>query len=715
MKPIRLEGRNFGQYVDIDIDLAGLDVVAICGKNGAGKSSLLNAITWTLYGRCAMAKSDDDLIRHGQQDMAVALTFELGGARYRVDRARSRTKGSSVAFHHLTVDGPLRLTRRTIGETDAAITAALGLPYDAFLTSCMVEQGHADEFTRRTASKRKEVIYDVLGLSLWERLERAAGLRLRDSTSAVADSRARVDAADRDLATLPGIEVAKESYTASLGILRGMLADAEQRRAGAQADHLALTAQVETRNDLLRAEIAAGSAVALEEQELTRIRGRIATYDAQLRDADKVADAARRYRGLAADLDQLSRAVQPLREAHATALADAQKWERAERELESAIKVLRRDWQDARTTKVELDKSKACDTCPFVEGMRKKVAGIAEIDTEGHRLSGELKKLQEGAPALTAAVAEAFRALNVANTDRDRVFGTVQSLSALASRESEIGMAREHRTEQQKLLEVHGQALEKAMTAHSEAKSALLEVADTGPMLAAARTAMDAAERDAIAARDAIARTEERVRIADEQLARLGEVKTERERHVRALTSAEEAAARWAYLADACGKNGIPALIIENAVPAIEQSANEVLAHLPAAMHVHLILHRPLKTDAERTAETLEIEVEGAQTAMRYEGLSGGEKERVNLALRIAIARVAATRYGAQMRFLAVDEAFAGQDGEGLNATLEVLSEARQHFDLVAVVSHLTSVRDRFPAKILVWKDEEGSHARVAA
>ena len=84
---------NFMSYADANLDLTGVDVACLSGRNGAGKSALLDAITWCLWqnGRA----SSDELIKLGEKEMWVDLTFTHAGHHYRVRRSRHRSSGRS--------------------------------------------------------------------------------------------------------------------------------------------------------------------------------------------------------------------------------------------------------------------------------------------------------------------------------------------------------------------------------------------------------------------------------------------------------------------------------------------------------------------------------------------------------------------------------------------------------------------------------------------
>src|SRR5260370_42310481 len=94
MTPLRLELTNFLAYRQpAPLDFTGIHVAVLCGENGAGKSSLLDAMTWALGGR-SRAKTDTELVHQGQSEMRVEFTFALGDQAYKVVRARRGGKGA---------------------------------------------------------------------------------------------------------------------------------------------------------------------------------------------------------------------------------------------------------------------------------------------------------------------------------------------------------------------------------------------------------------------------------------------------------------------------------------------------------------------------------------------------------------------------------------------------------------------------------------------
>jgi len=91
MIPVKLKLSNFTSYGENapELDFTTFKMAAISGSNGAGKSSLLDAITWGLWGQSRAGESSDDLVRLGATQMQVEFNFQLDNHEYSVKRRRN--------------------------------------------------------------------------------------------------------------------------------------------------------------------------------------------------------------------------------------------------------------------------------------------------------------------------------------------------------------------------------------------------------------------------------------------------------------------------------------------------------------------------------------------------------------------------------------------------------------------------------------------------
>lgn len=168
----------------------------------------------------------------------------------------------------------------------------------------------------------------------------------------------------------------------------------------------------------------------------------------------------------------------------------------------------------------------------------------------------------------------------------------------------------------------------------------------------------------------------------------------------------------YQQLANAFGKRGIQAMIIESAIPDIEAEANELLGKMTnGRMNVSMITQRELKSG--NTSETLDIVIADENGERPYETFSGGEAFRVNFALRIALSKLLAHRAGANLRTLVIDEGFGSQDAEGRERLIEAITSVQQDFDRIIVITHIEELKDAFPVRIDVVKGAQGSTVTV--
>ena len=165
----------------------------------------------------------------------------------------------------------------------------------------------------------------------------------------------------------------------------------------------------------------------------------------------------------------------------------------------------------------------------------------------------------------------------------------------------------------------------------------------------------------------------------------------------------------------AFGKDGVPALLIEQALPEIESKANELLDRLSdGQMSIRFVTQAEYK-DKKRDdlKETLDIQISDAAGMRDYEMYSGGEAFRVNFAIRLALSEVLAQRKGARLQTLVIDEGFGSQDVQGRQRLIEAINLVRNDFAKILVITHLDELKDAFPTRIEVEKTDRGSTVHV--
>jgi len=180
MIPVKLSLQGFLSYKNpVSVDLSQIKVACVSGSNGAGKSTLFDAMTWSLFGRAR--RNDDGVIHTSAESCQVVFEFDYEGIRYRVDRIKPRGKSTTLEFHAQTPDGTWKaFTESGMRATEERIQDILGLDYDTFVNASFFLQGKADLFSMQTPGKRKEILSNILGLTVWETYRDTAALRKRE-------------------------------------------------------------------------------------------------------------------------------------------------------------------------------------------------------------------------------------------------------------------------------------------------------------------------------------------------------------------------------------------------------------------------------------------------------------------------------------------------------------------------------------------------------
>ena len=192
MIPLKLTLRNFLSYRENvpSLDLAGVHVACLCGDNGHGKSALLDAITWCLWGK-ARGQVQDDLVSYGADEARVELDFTARDSCFRAVRSRRKAGGrrrqGSSDLQLLALDesgqGTQVISGNSVRETQARIERLVGMEYDTFINSAFLLQGRADEFTNKSPAERKAVLSSILGLEAYDQYQAKARERVGEKRS----------------------------------------------------------------------------------------------------------------------------------------------------------------------------------------------------------------------------------------------------------------------------------------------------------------------------------------------------------------------------------------------------------------------------------------------------------------------------------------------------------------------------------------------------
>ncbi len=289
MRPITLELAGFSAFREpCTLSFEGTDLLALVGPTGSGKSSIIDAITFALYG--SVSRYDDDrlvepAIHKLANEARISLDFELSGQRYTAVRVVRRTEQGATTREARLVrvhdDDSEDILAGKASEMTKAVLDLLGLNFDQFTRTVVLPQGDFAAFLHGDKSERQQLLRQLLDTFIYERMGKYAHERHKVSEAKATLLRDQRD--ERGAPTAVELAELKVRLKAVLGT---------QKSVGKELDTIAkLDAKLVTSQD----------AVERAEDQLTALH-RIKVPAAVTKLAPKIAEAADAVTAAEADL-----------------------------------------------------------------------------------------------------------------------------------------------------------------------------------------------------------------------------------------------------------------------------------------------------------------------------------------------------------------------------------------------------------------------------
>lgn len=400
MIPLKLTLHNFMCYRDpAPLDFAGMHLACLSGNNGHGKSAILDAMTWALWGK-ARSNQADDLIHLGESAMWVDFEFGLGPHRYRVLRSRERRGRAGKSDLQLQIwqeegeqpaQGSWRaLTEPTLRETEQAIVGLLRIDYETFINSAFLVQGRADEFTVKPPNQRKQILADILGLAIYDDYEARAKERVRQAKQEAAHLNGQLQGIDAELAQEASYQQELEQAQTLLESASEQLRVAEQALQTVRAERQELLTQRRILDDLQGRLALAGRQLTAVEAQLRTDQSRLAQDQAVLAEQAEIEAGFHRLEEARLADQAMSRqlsqhaALQGRRSALENQISQARfELETQQRTLAGQVARLQQEAGQIAALQAEMQQAQA------------ELARLAELDSRQAALRGQIQTLRE--------------------------------------------------------------------------------------------------------------------------------------------------------------------------------------------------------------------------------------------------------------------------------------------------------------------------------
>lgn len=664
MKLKKLVMRNFLSHENTELDLTEVTTCSIVGNNGAGKSTIMEAILWALFGHAKVPNKN--LIRSGQSKMSVTVEFTLLGQDYTVHRSCKNGIVSAQGY----VNGE-SLGSNVEGMT-SKLTQIFGISRELLMESTVINQGNLSSFLTAYSSQRRDLIISALGL---DRFSKAGDNARALYKSADADFRGH----QSSFATLQ-TDLAEMPNDASMAL---KISEASKKLDEARVKTKKLTGQRDTlvaqNKDTRETLKKLNDETALVQQRMTDAA---ADFDEKIILArNNVSNADTQI----ATLEGLKQSSQRLEESFRQAVL-----------LDERLKALRPQIvtykKDVTTYKERLEIARrVSDTCPICQSQISSEAWkkiVDDLDTilqdliiKHDQADREVKSI--GSPAVPKTVSDQI----------DKVKASVVTIEGLqASRpvfEASISSFIEQKDA--RINELINQL--KRMDVDIDAAKAKLNIELEG--IERDLSIWELAEQQYLneltnwtsrrAGRETLERSMERIQ---DQL-----------NYYRGYLPEIE------FVASALSPNGIPLMIIDKYIPEIESKSQSILNDISDGK---LNLKLEVLEDGKKGVDILA----GTNELRPIRSLSGGEQTRVGLAIRIALSQILFELANCRFYVLFIDEP-EYLDQEGIFQFVSLVNSLRKYYQQIFVISHLEEMKTAFPSIISVVKQDDVSSASI--
>lgn len=752
MTPVYLEVCAFGPYLERQtLDFAPLNeagLVLVHGETGAGKTALLDAITYALYGSSSGGQRGalETMRSLGAPDdrpTLVEFAFALQGRQYRFSRSvsvrRKRTGTLEVSVsqnaYWLDAAGVYQPYFENPKQKDLAEKARelIGLDHEQFCQVMILPQGKFEQLLVARSDEKESVLVSLFHAGRWQQAAQRMCEQARAEKQALTLEKNVIDTILAGLGCTDAAQLEEKLQQTKESLTQQELTC---RETAVKLKELRLQLEQEKQLEELF----------LKEQQLAKTIAQLAAHDLQQEgERLRLARLAEPLAAIATRMEERETEFRRRRGAMQTAQTAREKAEQEAARRQTLCAALETE-QSAREQEREertrlamlaqahaaLEEGKPCPVCGSIyhgahqEGETDVRQDAAETQKRLETLNASLKEYdaavaraardaqqsalaaREGAAQAVHARAEAQTAeqlLTEACAEWDAALAQTPFADRPAWQAARMPSAQMQTLE----LELAGHAARRAAAAEQLAQTHALLAGRERPAPAALAKALATLEQEQSAQdaqRGGLAQTLARMQEALADVCARGQNLFEREAVLEQRTA-------FARLLRGDVGVGLRRYVLGVMLSSITAQANELLRHVHGGRYC---LYRTVERVGSTRKAGLELEVLDAYTGgMRgVESLSGGEKFLVSLALALGLAAVVQAQSGGiRMDAMFIDEGFGSLDPASISDALEVLGAVRGARRLVGIISHVLALRETIETSIEVKKERDGSRLCV--
>ncbi len=689
MIPVGLKLKNFFSHKDSEIDFSKFNSALLIGNkegdytksNGSGKSAIFESILWCLFNKSRAAMMDD-IVRWGENNCSVTFDFDHDGKRYRVVRKRVRNNSTStVDFFFLNEFGEWQdFSGSTSGETNEKIEKTIKLDHKTFINSVYFRQNDISEFAESEPSKKKEILKSIVDISRWDEYEKDAKNKAKDIRLECKILQKSIEEYDDVVQKLLASENEINELQSSRTEKSEAISICKTQLESLSKQYLLLKQSLDT--DTFDTVISEIEKLSLRVKELTPIKD-----------------------GLRISISNKKEEVKNLR---------LQK-SREQHEI-SGLTVL--EIPEGIMDKLNTDHTFYLSSLNTSKEMVKNLQEIEikegvcyvcqqsvshELHEKLHsehslRISEYEVQIESFKEKLLEVKKEAQHWKSI-KTQNDLIDS---SLSKIKNIDYKINLLLESLEPLERDLEKVTEELSNS-EASLKANQGILDSIKNDDFRVL-RDKIKGMKEEQSKIESSVSDIDIRIGALYERITLLREREEKMRKNKEEINAKQDAAVVFEKLAKFLGKGGIQTILLDAIIEDLEITSNNILNSICNEPSIIVLETQREGTDGSSVVETLDLKVRKDGHLQNFKSLSGGEKFRISLALRIALSDISSRYGGTSLEFLLLDEVNSPLDRFGVETLFVNVIKSLEEKYKILVITHDESLKEKFDNVINITK-----------
>jgi exonuclease SbcC len=687
--PVNIEIKNFFSHKDSQIDFTQFDSALLIGNvdgnydtsNGSGKSTIFEAILWSLFNK-SRAAAMDDIVFWGENFCKVVFIFKHDGDLYKVVRKRSRMNSAShITFFRQDSNGNwLDISGSTPSLTNKAIVSAIKVDYKTFVNSAYFRQNDISEFAESDAARRKGILKSIIDISKWDEYEKISKGSLRELRGECKILSARLDNYE---------DLISSHKTASLSLKTSskQLGEASKKRDILGADLKKMVSKYQGIKDTLDT-----NQWDKVSDEVDRLKSNSSSVSIKLRQADSsISSLKSTIDALRSSIDTMTTSIEKL-ETDPGADEKIQNLNKEAVELKAKLSV-------SNTMLKELDDREIHKGICYVCNQD---IGDELYDDLVHTHDDEISKHKRNKIYCQNKLNELNTKVKYLQSLRANNRKLETYTSQIKTKGAELRLS-EGRDEELKREQVSLSDKVREVKKDIELNNKILDSIRNDDFrslqkkISKSRTEFKGMSSFVEEMNHDVGVLTEKTSNLKQKIDEIKGVKAEYLEKQKEMFILER-------MTKLLGKNGIQTILLNAVIEDLEGTANEILTSICDEPFIVYLDTQRVGSDGISIVDTLDLKVKKDGIIQNFKSLSGGEQFRISLALRIALSEISSRHGGSSLEFLLLDEINSPLDKQGTESLFVNVIRSLEKKYKIMVITHSDVLKEKFEDIIDVTK-----------